>query len=1387
MKWLHISDLHYNPKGDGRLTHQLRDKLIHYLENEKITADHLFLTGDYRHARFQTDSDQDTVESAVRFIMNIATVAKVPRENIHVIPGNHDLTRTNDTNRVIQTISDYDADNGRINQDNLEFLLDRFTFFKSMLQSLENQGVPHIWNDSLQPIHAYRCCGDFNLVYLNTCLTCNSDQDRGELVIGNFDLYNALGEIEKNNPGKPIIVLAHHGMDNFKPDEKMAVEQIFKDYPVKLYLCGDAHNLWQRQNNNVFELTMGCLVQGKNIRTVFSTGELRGEDYSIEAHEWDTTTASWGEYSHFNRQFKKWDIYPSSPMQPTLRNFGTELAAENKECAGSAPNTYGKIQHIFLWTTNGLKPEDIFNQLFCDVFHSLGFDMPYYRPEESSDIILQHCTEKQVAFVRHSAQNFPIGKDALNTFAKDLAAQEAIYDQEGYNISGYFVSKSGFTPTAIAQNTKLEKCGNTNRPTLLGPEQIVQELIRGNVLCSLESAVNAVKRQDTAPFLCTNIDLLACEYGWLWVLYYTQNPDGSATHFALVHADGKQLLNSIANSLLNSKDQEHYPFSGLTYIDNKSSNTTEGRIAQNVYFEYLQNELGEIQFEGMPTDQEAGAIKVNLENIFVPLEFQYEEKMTSDFDEFSFAEQRTCIDGVLNRTSRAAILAKPGGGKSTLMRRIALAYAYPERRRKVDDGLPDKNWFPIYIRCRDLGDDVTRSILEIMEKIVYRAEIAQYKEAFYSLIENALQDGRLLLLIDGLDEISQEKSRICFVNQMRTFVATYPTIHLLITSRETGFRAVAGTLASYCEHYTIAGLNENQIRQLSLKWHQALLGESSQAEEESNRVCNIILNDTRIISLAENPLLLTTLLFVKRWVGYLPTKKCRLYEEMIKLLLVTWNAAGHDKLDMDETEPQLAFVAYSMTVCGLQKITRNNLTQYIISARKAMPELLSYTELSPTRFIDQVEERSSLLIQMGLEENEAGVLVPSYEFSHLSFQEYLTAKAIAQSWLPDADNTELLQIIKAHIEEDHWQEVIPLAAVLSGRFAKPMIEYLIVENEKLKSLRFFNSDADKTDSKHQKSLTPTHLANCIASEVPMSQELLDKALALIVKNSHIIKIKVSRSNRQINSQTNLDIFTTILKSKYGNNYQKIVKWGLFEEFDEDHAYEFADCWIRIYCAENECALEQNTILSLLKNGNRQDQATAALLMMRIVFDTCKGKNKSRLETQEIFSAMWQLLQSDDPLLIFSSAWCFAWAGYEEADIIPHEMVTDIFNRLTDLWLNLQDNQPMLRRTISWCIYTICIPEINIPATETLKKAIDLYFNEPQNDFDRCAAIHLAVLSKCWTNEQTRLMLDQTKYPCRMPSTLSRFLIAKGFEARKDRKGRKRKKPKYSPERILSDS
>ena len=53
MRFVHISDLHFNQLGDGRTSRRIREELITYLHDQKISASELIITGDFRHARYQ--------------------------------------------------------------------------------------------------------------------------------------------------------------------------------------------------------------------------------------------------------------------------------------------------------------------------------------------------------------------------------------------------------------------------------------------------------------------------------------------------------------------------------------------------------------------------------------------------------------------------------------------------------------------------------------------------------------------------------------------------------------------------------------------------------------------------------------------------------------------------------------------------------------------------------------------------------------------------------------------------------------------------------------------------------------------------------------------------------------------------------------------------------------------------------------------------------------------------------------------------------------------------------------------------------------------------------------------------------------------------------------
>lgn len=777
------------------------------------------------------------------------------------------------------------------------------------------------------------------------------------------------------------------------------------------------------------------------------------------------------------------------------------------------------------------KKGDLFGRLMSDLFHSFGYDEPRLNIHKSGreiDLRAIHRTESKIAVAECKAHADPIGGAEINKFVGVLDAEKRRVKKEkgkkGFSIVGYFISISGFTETAIEQE---DDSGNS-RVILIKPGKIVEELIRGRILVSEEIAISSLSSIISGVKLLNYVDLLAYDEGWVWAFYFSNSSGQQASQFALVHAEGKPLIRNLAERVVSIDNNLNKLFDGLSLL-NKDESTESSKqslaVTSQKYFNYLENELGEIQFEGLPTDKEAGSVKVKLENIFIPLFLNKSRLLRKREQSDIEKEEREAIGEILSTKSRLAILAKPGGGKSTLIKRIAIAYAFPERRKQINDSLPDMDWFPIFLRCRELGEKVTQSITDIIHTIPSRAEIHSCIDDFSVLVSSSLQNGNALLLIDGLDEIAEDKNRIAFVNQLRTFIATYPKLNIIVTSREAGFRVVGGSLASYCENYRVSNLINSEIEELCLKWHKAIIDESENTIKEANKLSELILRDSRIRVLAENPLLLTTLLFVKRWAGYLPTKRSVLYQEMIKLLLVTWNVEGHEILDIEEAEPQLAFVAYWMTTNGQQTISADELNYCLIEARKQMPEILGYTNINPSEFIKRVESRSSLLILSGHKRLDSGHISAMYEFLHLSFQEYLTAKAIVKKFIPQSDaSKKVVDIIKPNINNENWKEVIPLAAVLLERETKDLIEYLI--------------DKSKLVSPNEKKegLAPSLLGSCLANEIQISPDLLGTALEWYAKNRYSILEK---------STTDI-----ILKNKFGNTFRKRVRECFFEKYDD---------------------------------------------------------------------------------------------------------------------------------------------------------------------------------------------------------------------------------------------
>lgn len=304
MRWLHLSDIHYNPGKDGRSSAQLREKLLLFLKNKKLEVDEIFITGDFRHAFFQKDENiLEVAKDSVKYIKEVAKAVGVSStDNIHIVPGNHDLTRgSND--ELDNIIKSYDYDKGDFSTEELIKLLNRFDFFKLVCCELYGDNI--FYDELVNNIHTYRLVQNYVLLYMNTSLTCGRSDERGNLVVDNYHLYKTLEDISKTHSDKKIIILAHHSTDCFSKKEREVIETLFNDYPVSYYLCGDSHEVWIKKINNTIELTTGCLVQEKGVENTFCICDTGTGIGKITFYNWNTKFSTWNEYQAFNDYINK--------------------------------------------------------------------------------------------------------------------------------------------------------------------------------------------------------------------------------------------------------------------------------------------------------------------------------------------------------------------------------------------------------------------------------------------------------------------------------------------------------------------------------------------------------------------------------------------------------------------------------------------------------------------------------------------------------------------------------------------------------------------------------------------------------------------------------------------------------------------------------------------------------------------------------------------------------------------------------------------------------------------------------------------------------------------------------------------------------------------------
>ncbi len=377
------------------------------------------------------------------------------------------------------------------------------------------------------------------------------------------------------------------------------------------------------------------------------------------------------------------------------------------------------------------------------------------------------------------------------------------------------------------------------------------------------------------------------------------------------------------------------------------------------------------------------------------------------------SRQRLPVGERLTQARRLVVLGDPGAGKTTLTRWIATAYLLrlkndPDWQALPDvQSLPAADWLPIIVRCRDLDEDCVKGSLDdMLAHTLRRAELSQAEAAdLGALLRARLEAGQAILMLDGLDEITDPQARTSFCQQVERMAVAYPEAPVIATSRIVGYREMGYRLGWGFEHLTLADLTEEEKDDFARRWCELTeLPERRAAAAEE--LIRDIHSAERIERLTGNPMLLTTMALVKRKIGKLPNRRADLYWEAVQVLL-NWRREVDEPLDWHEAIPQLEYLAYAMCDRGVQQLWQDEVLALLARMREEYPHVHAASNRSPEEFLTLLEARTGILVEAG-HARHLGTLTPVYEFRHLTFQEYLAARALVDGRFPGRDATQSL-------------------------------------------------------------------------------------------------------------------------------------------------------------------------------------------------------------------------------------------------------------------------------------------------------------------------------------------------------------------------------------------
>lgn len=279
-------------------------------------------------------------------------------------------------------------------------------------------------------------------------------------------------------------------------------------------------------------------------------------------------------------------------------------------------------------------------------------------------------------------------------------------------------------------------------------------------------------------------------------------------------------------------------------------------------------------------------------------------------------------------------------------------------------------------------------------------------------------DLKIRLYLDGLDEVPDSSRQQLIIRLARDGAIRKTNLRIIATARE----HVAGTWLGWLARVKISNLSEGQIEELVSKWLDC-------DEEKIMKFFDQLAVLPKLKQLMGVPLLGTLVIAVYRRTGAIPQSRVELYRLFVELHCGGWDLVKdvHRDSRFGSNDKELVLSRFGARL-HYAKSRDGDLSDFAKCVKETLPG-----------FVKDSEKLLAEILEDGLLTGVGSRLM----FSHLSFQEFMTARYLAE---PEGHSAN--SVLKTFLRgDDWWKDVL---AFYVGLYSRPKVMAKWLEKAKIK-------------------------------------------------------------------------------------------------------------------------------------------------------------------------------------------------------------------------------------------------------------------------------------------------------------------------------------------------